>query len=265
MSSAQAPSDPRRPARHPWVRAGLLVGGLGALVAALLAGLALIDVIPGGWRLRTLIVPQSVQEQRRRAGHRSDRLEVFAAEAPPQPGGTLFIGSSTVERFPLAELLPELAPINRGIGDEDLDGLEARAVETATRLQPKTVVLYAGSVNVRRAVDDGSWTPAPEIVSRTASLARDLLGLPTVEQIVLLGILPERETGPELHARLDAVNAGLGALAASPGIVFLAMDREPLLDSSGNLRPGVSADALHLNSVGYQAVAQWVKAALDSE
>ena len=260
MSSAYVPDDPERPARRPWAYAGLLVGAGSALLVAL----ALLDVIPGGWRLRTLVVPQSVQDQRRRAAHRGERLALFAAAVKPLPDGTLFIGSSTIERFPLTELLPKLSPINRGIGDEDLSGLEDRALETAASLQPKTVVLYAGSVNARRPVDGGLWTPAPRIISRTTSLARKLLDLTSVDRVVLLGILPEQETGPELRARLAAVNRGLQIFAERPGIIFLPTDREPLVDPAGNLRLSAAADALHLNSVGYQALAQWLAQVLNS-
>ncbi len=261
MTSENAPDDPTRPARRPWVRAGLFVAAAGGVLAAL----ALLDVIPGGWRLRTLIVPQSVQDQRRRAEHRADRLASFAEEPVPQPGGTLFIGSSTIERFPTGDLLSGWAPVNRGIGDEDLNGLEARALETAVRLQPKVVVLYAGSVDTRRAVDDGTWTSPPAIVSRAGALASELLGLTCVEKVAVLGILPERETGPELRARLDAVNAGLAEVGEAPGIVFLPTGIPQLVDASGNLRPGVSADALHLNEAGYRTLAPLLADALRSE
>lgn len=234
-------------------RAVLVLVGLPALLVAL----ALLDVIPGGWRLRTLFVSQQVQDQRRRATHRDERLAQFAAEPQPPPGGSLFIGSSTIERFPLRSLLAALKPINRGIGDEDLVGLEARALKTAARLEPRHVVLYAGSVNVRRPVTDGSWTSAEEIVERATSLSRRLLELPTVERVILVGILPERETGPRLRARIEAVNAGL-ADSGTPGIVFLPTAREPLIDPDGNLRSAFAADRLHLNTKGYLILAGWL-------
>lgn len=252
MTPADPPQNSKRPARRPWVRAGFFVAALGAVLVAL----ALLDVIPGGWRLRTLIVPQSVQDLRRRASHRAARLQAFAEEPAPEPGGTLFIGSSTIERFPAVDWLPGGSPINRGIGDEDLRGLEARAVETATRVQPKWVVLYAGSVDTRRAVDDGTWTTPAAIVSRATSLATELLGLPCVEKVAILGILPERETGPDLRIRLEQVNAGLANLGRTPGIVFVPTDTPRLLDSAGNLLPGVSADALHLNEAGYGVLSE---------
>ncbi|QDV06949.1 hypothetical protein Poly30_24670 [Planctomycetes bacterium Poly30] len=249
-----------RPVRSHLARAGLFL----ALTGASAVGLALFDVIPGGWRLRTLIVPQSVQDLRRREAHRQARLEQFASETKPAPGGTLFLGSSTIERFPLAEHFGSLATVNRGIGDEDLSGLEARALSTAMDLNPAQVVLYAGSVNVRRAIDDGSWTPPGEIVVRAGRLATGLLELPGVEKVVLLGILPERETGAELADRLRETNAGLAAMAAfTDGIFFLPLAREPLIDAAGHLREEVSADRLHLNDAGYAIFAGWLQPLLE--
>ncbi len=265
MSAALHHSN--RPARGRLARAGCFASVLVAGIAAL----ALLDVIPGGWRLRTLIIPQSVQDTRRRASHRADRMELFAKEPTPAPGGTLFLGSSTIERFPLAEhfgaLAPlQLSPINRGIGDEDLAGLEARALATARRLQPARVVLYAGSVNVRRAIDNGTWTPPGDIVVRAGQIAQQLLAQPSIDRVVLLGILPERETGGELETRVREANAGLAALAAwREGISFLPTARGPLVDESGDLRPDYTADRLHLNEAGYGVLAGWLSAHLSDD
>lgn len=238
-----------------------LLGLLGG--AALVVGLAWVDVLPGGWRLRTMFVPQAVQDIRRRAAHRAERLAVFEAEPTPDPGGTLFIGSSTIERFPLDRLLQESKPINRGIGDEDLAGLEARALKTARRTRPRTVVLYAGSVNVRRAVDDGSWTEPEEIVKRAEALAGSLLELDSVASVVLLGILPEQKSGATLKARLNETNAGLSRLVEAPGIHFLVTARPELVDQEGNLRPEIAADRLHLNIRGYEVLARSLRPLLE--
>jgi len=249
----------RGPARRRLARAGLFVG----VAAAGLVALAWLDVLPGGWRLRTLFVPQSVQDQHRRAAHRADRLGGFEREALPSPGATLFIGSSTIERFPLQRHFPELHPVNRGIGDEDLAGLEARALSTVRRLKPATVVVYAASINVRRAINDGTWTPPEEIVRRIAALAVSLLAEPGVSAVVLIGVLPEQTTASALQGRLTATNTGLATFAeTTAGISFLPTNRLPLVDAAGNLGPEIAADALHLNAAGYDVLAEWLGALL---
>lgn len=116
------------------------------LIAALV--LAWLDVLPGGWRLRGLVVPHAVREQRERERHFDARLADFAAEGREQTAdAVVFIGASTIERCPLASLFPGCRVANRGIAS-------ARARELAARLddvlddvlghaQPTAIVLQA--------------------------------------------------------------------------------------------------------------------------
>ena len=85
-----------------------------ALALALLLGLVLTDVLPGGWRLRGWLEPHAVRRARDQAGERARRLIEFARESPPE-GAVLFLGSSTVARWPLAESFPGVPCIDRGV------------------------------------------------------------------------------------------------------------------------------------------------------
>ena len=224
------------------------------LLCATYVGLALLDVVPGGWRLRTAVVPQSTVNDRKRAAHREERLRVFEADVPA--GDTvLFIGSSTIEYFDLERAFPGAPTINRGIGDEDLDALTSRFLQTLHATGSEAVVLYAASVDFRRHA-----TPPEELGSRVARLLDQALVTTPERRITLIGILPERSMDAPMAARLAATNGGLAALAAQrERVTFVPTDRAPVVDpETGFLEESSSRDALHLNERGYDALVEWL-------
>jgi len=239
------------PGRRP--RAALYAGGL-LLLCATYVGLALLDVVPGGWRLRTAIIPQSITDGRRRAAHRAERLQAFDVEATPRDA-VLFIGSSTIEYFDLERAFPGARAINRGIGDEDLDALASRFLQTLHATGSEAVVLYAASVDFRRHA-----TPPEELGSRVARLLNQALATTPARRITLIGILPERSMDSPMAARLVATNEELAALAAKrERVTFVPTDRAPVIDpETGFLEESASRDALHLNGRGYDALAGWL-------
>jgi lysophospholipase L1-like esterase len=234
-------------------RAALYAGGL-LLLCAAYVGLALLDVVPGGWRLRTAFVPQSITDGRKRAAHRAERLRAFDAEATPRDA-VLFIGSSTIEYFDLERAFPGARAINRGIGDEDLDALTGRFLQTLHATGSEAVVLYAASVDFRRHA-----TPPQELGARVVRLLDQALVTAPERRITLIGILPERSMDAPMTARLAATNEVLAALAAQrERVTFVPTDLAPVIDpETGFLAVAASRDLLHLNGRGYDALAGWL-------
>ncbi len=229
-----------------------------ALLAALLGGVLLIlawhDVVPGGWRLRTLVVPHHVREAWRQARHAAERLALFAEENPALPdAAVLFLGSSTIERFPLERLFPGVPTANRGIGNETATELLARLDASLPASTPAAAVLYAGSLDFRRE------ERSPEVTARRVErvvlrLREHFPGLP----IALIGLLPEWDFPAPRVVALAATNRALADLAAARDLAFVPTDRPPITDPHGALARAASADRLHLGEVGYRALAGWL-------
>ncbi|MEZ6014622.1 MAG: GDSL-type esterase/lipase family protein [Planctomycetota bacterium] len=221
-----------------------------ALAAGALA-LAWHDVLPGGWTLRGLVRPHAEREAEARAAHRSLRLAEFEREALA-PSAVVFLGSSTIERFPLAEAFPGATTLNRGIGDEPLAQLIER-IPRALPEAPRAWVVYAGSVDVRRLA-----RPA-DAVARDAALLLDALAerAPSAP-VVWLGVLPDRTMAPDVASRVAALNAALEALVTARGGVFVDTHRPPLVNAAGALPIAASVDELHLSEAGYAALARWL-------
>lgn len=223
-------------------------------VLALAAGygaLAWFDLVPGGWRLRTFVVPETVRSSRQRYHHRLGRLARFAAEQAP-PGALVFLGSSTIERFDLLAHFPLVPTLNRGIGDEDLALLRSR-LGASLPPDPAGAVLYAGSIDFRR------YGQAPDLLAgRVAELIAELRDLRPGLPVTLLGLLPEVDFSPEQVASLVETNAALAQAAAGAGATFLATARPPVVLESGALNPAFAADRLHLSGAGYEHLADWL-------
>lgn len=232
---------------------------LGVAALSTFIALALTGRAPGGWRLRTLFFTPAELAERTRSEHRRERLEAFEGEALT-PGGVLFIGSSTIEYFDLTEAFPAANAINRGIGDEDLDGLERRLQATVERTRCKALVLYAGSVDFRRLA-----RPAEDVASHVERLLERLGSAGRAPYVVLLGILPEREMSPAMTERLRGTNRALAALASRrPEVSFVDTARPPLVDpGTGCLEELYSRDAVHLNERGYGVASGWIAEADD--
>ncbi len=225
-----------------------------ALALPLLALLAWFGAIPGGWTLRGWIEPHADRRAREQAEYSAGRMAGFQAENErAAPGAVVFLGSSTMERFPLSEAFPGRPCLDRGIGDETATELLARLDASLPDARPAGVVLYAASVDFRR-----EGRPPEVIEARVLALVRRLRArLPGIP-IALIGLLSERDAPAELVARLRRTNARLAELARTSGLAFVATDRPPLTLPSGALSEAYSADRLHLSEAGYRHLARWL-------
>lgn len=232
----------------------LLAAALVLPVLALIALLAWFDVIPGGWTLRGWVEPHSERRARRQAEYSARRLEEFAAENElVTPGSVVFLGSSTIERFPLRKCFPDRYCLDRGIGDETATELLARLDASLPSAPPAGLVLYAASVDFRR-----EGQPPEVIEARVRAVVRRIRerfpGLP----IALVGLLSERDARADFVARLRATNARLARLAGESGLAFVDTDRPPVSLPSGALSEECSADRLHLSEEGYRHLTRWL-------
>lgn len=227
------------------------------MLGAPLLGLVMItlvwnDVLPGGWTLRSWLTPPAQMEAITIARHRAERLALFQSEPTPAPGAIVFLGSSTIERFPLPESFPGKPCLDRGIGSEDLDGLSLR-LESSLPPGIAGIVLYAASIDFRR----GAPRPA-NLVIRIEGLLDQVQTLAPGVPVALIGILPERDMMPSLGRRLAITNNVLEETCKQRGVAFVSIDRAPLITEEGDLTHSHSADDLHLNDLGYRQLAAWI-------
>ncbi len=238
-----------RLASLPWsVVAVALVG------AAVVLGLMWVDVLPGGWTLRGWVEPHAERAAREQGERSAARMALFRRENPSvEPGAIVFVGSSTVERFPLEARFPDARCVNRGIGNESSAELLARLDESLPDARPAGFVVYAASIDFR-----AEGAPPHEVAARVGRVL-DALGRRHANvPILVLGLLSERDAEPAFVERLQATNRALATLAAERGAEFLDTGRPPVITAEGRLSEAHSADDLHLNERGYEVLAAWI-------
>lgn len=198
-------------------------------------------------------------------------LEAFSGEpvAAPDRPRLVFYGDSRAALWP-APAAPGWAVINRGIGAQTTAQVALRFDQHLAPLRPAAVVLQAG-------INDLKTLPLfperrTEIVADCIANLRGLIarvqGLGAT--VIVTTIFPVGE--PPLERRLfwsddiaeavEVVNADLRALA---GGEVLVLDAYALLaGGDGRMQPQYSADELHLNAAGYEALNRALSALLQT-
>lgn len=225
-----------------------------ALAAVLALTLAWSDVLPGAWRLRGYVEPHALGARRDQARRAAGRLMAFREENREAPGGaTAFLGSSTMERFPLALAFPGKPCLNRGIGNESAPQL-VRRLEACLPAEPlRGALVFSGRVELL------STELTPEEIRRRVAGVLDRLGeLQPEAPVALIGLLAPREASQAEIERLDETNRQLRALALERGFGYVDTARSPMRDATGSLPEALSADRLHLNDEGYRVLARWI-------
>jgi lysophospholipase L1-like esterase len=205
-----------------------------------------------GTTWRQTLTPDQVQRHyvsRPRPHRFEEAIRLFEAQdrlAPPPPGGTLFVGSSSIRAWPdLAGDFPEVAVIQRGFGGSRSADVLHFFDRIVAPYRPRRIVLFAG-------INDINAGLSPDSVRRNTErfLQRVAAELPQTEVLVLsLTISPSRQS---LTDQYLATNALLGTLVNQyPQARFV--DLVPaMLDANGDPRAALfGPDRTHLSPQGY--------------
>jgi lysophospholipase L1-like esterase len=201
------------------------------------------------------VAPATGIDQSRAATTASDRWEAdirkFEAQdrtSPPAAGGVVFVGSSSIVRWKLADAFPDLGPraINRGFGGSSMVDVVRYADRIVVPYKPRTVVLYEGD-------NDLMSTDTPEQVASqfTQFLDRVHRGAPDAK-IVAIAVKPSVQRWAKID-KARAINALMQAeCERRPYATFVDVEK-PMLSADGQPRPELYVeDGLHMSPAGYQ-------------
>lgn len=177
-----------------------------------------------------------------------------------KPGGTVFLGDSITQDYPIHEFFPGLHLYNRGIGGDQTIGVKKRLFESVYGLMPKKVLLLIGTndlVNEDRLSND-------EIAKNIVQIYNEIL-----EHNIKCKVLSILPVNPKIDAYtvsvrknqdIDAINAIL-----KKAIVNDFIDINPMFkDNDGNLESKSSIEGLHLSYLGYKKLSKHLSKELET-
>lgn len=173
-------------------------------------------------------------------------LEAKDREQPPEKGGIVFVGSSSIKLWTsLAEDFPHHRVLNRGFGGSQI----ADSVHFADRIvipyEPRMVVLYAGGNDINKG-------KSPEVVFADfrAFFEKVRAALPQTE-IAFISIAGNPKRWAQLE-QVKAVNASIKEfLSSKPRATFIDVFPK-MLGADGLPLPHIFRDdKLHMNADGY--------------
>lgn len=173
-------------------------------------------------------------------------FEAKDRERPPAQGGIVFVGSSSIRLWNLAESFPGLSAINRGFGGSELADSVRYADRIVIPYRPRIVVLYAGDNDL--AAGKG---PERVLADFKQFVAKVHAALPKT-RIVYIGVKPSLSRWKLIDKIRDANRRIKDFAATDTRLVFIDVE-PPMLAPEGKPRPELfQSDGLHLNAAGYR-------------
>lgn len=177
-------------------------------------------------------------------------IAAFEAEdksAPPAPGGTLFVGSSSIRYWDVAREFPALRPIRRGYGGSHVSDTIHFATRIILPYEPSLIVFYAGDADVAGGKTAGRI--AADTHTLVALIHARLPGTP----VVVIGTKPSPLHWKHIDT-IRAANAMVKADMAGDRLAAYTDAEAALLGPDGRPRADFYADnGLNLNERGYAA------------
>ncbi|MDG2124518.1 MAG: GDSL-type esterase/lipase family protein [Verrucomicrobiales bacterium] len=182
-------------------------------------------------------------------------------ENPPEKGGVLFLGSSSVRKWKLDGSFPGLGALNRGFGGSQI----ADSVEHFDRLvvpyAPRLIVFYAGDNDVGKGK-----TPEVVLEDYVAFVGKVRAVLADTE-VVFIAIKPSRKRW-ELWPTMAVANGMIRGYSRSDERLHYADIAAPMLAGVEAGPPAerlFEEDGLHLSAEGYALWSEVVGAFLGLE
>ena len=165
-----------------------------------------------------------------------------------KPGGTVFLGDSITQDYPLHEFYAQYHVYNRGIGGDQTTGVKKRLFESVYGLKPKKVILLIGTNDL---VNEDRLSNA-DIAENIVNIHKEILDHNI--DCKVLSILP---VNPKMDAYtvsvrknqdIDAINE---ILKKALNVDFIDINQS-FKNGDGNLENKYSIEGLHLSYLGYK-------------
>jgi lysophospholipase L1-like esterase len=181
------------------------------------------------------------------------KFEAADRKHAPPANAVVFVGSSSIRLWKLADSFPGMEAINRGFGGSQMADSARYADRIVTPYRPRAVVVYAGDNDLA----DGK---TPEQVR---DAYRDFVAKVRAKQpdvpIIYIGIKPSPSRWKLADKAKTANRLIAEAQRGDPNQKFVDV-WEPMLKADGRPNPQLFVkDQLHMNDAGYKIWAELLK------
>jgi lysophospholipase L1-like esterase len=167
------------------------------------------------------------------------------AENPPEKGGIVFVGSSSIRYWKTDQDFPDLDIINRGFGGSQTSDALEFVDRIVIKYAPRIVVFYEGD-------NDLSYEKTPQrVFDDTVAFFNKVHAALPGTKIIYVAIKPSIARW-QLIDQIRATNGMVSEYAAEHDYIQF-LDVEPvMLGEDGKPRPEIFVkDNLHMNQTGY--------------
>ena len=170
----------------------------------------------------------------------------------------LFLGSSSIRKWPTSSYFNDLLIINRGFGGSHISDVNYYFNSIAVHYKPRIIVLYAGDNDIA-----GRKTPEQVLEDYIDFVNLVRKHLPQTK-IIYLPIKPSPSRW-SMWKDMKQTNRLIKLYTDSDHMQYYTDTATPMLNSQGKpLRDLFVADSLHLSKTGYDLWSRILKPVLDS-
>lgn len=216
---------------------------------AVITVLATLMFVGVGCAAARLLIPKSVERWEAAIA----AFEEQDAKAMPEPGGIVFVGSSTIRGWKVEEAFPNHNVINRGFGGSMMVDAAYFANRIVTPYKPAKVVIYSGDNDL------GSDQTPQEIAGELQKLVETVKAELPDTKFAVISVKPSGLRWSMID-KLRAVNDEFEAYCArTPNVTFIDIEQK-MLGEDGRPRGELfRADQLHLSPAGYEILNEAVR------
>ncbi len=229
-----------------------VAAALATVFVGVAAGLSWTGVVPGGRALRFLAWSPEQLGEWDRANHARARLADFAA-APVPADAVVFLGSTDVERFPLATAFPGATTANRGVAGDTLRDVLARLDASLAGGPAAGFVVYAGGDDLRAGRPVA--TTRDDLARVLDALRERAPGAP----IAIVGLFGDAVDAPSVLEDVRTWEIAAKRLAVQRGVAFVSLIRDGLSDRVGRAEPGAGTPGGGLTDDAYARIADAIR------
>jgi lysophospholipase L1-like esterase len=178
-----------------------------------------------------------------------ERITANDKDHPPEPGGVIFIGSSSIRLWDLEKSFPGKGYVNHGFGGSEIVDSTHYFDELVTKHKPRIVVFYAGD-------NDIAGGKSPQQVHKDfLAFAKKFMEDARGAELLYISIKPSIARW-KLADKMREANGIIEALCDKYG-PFTFVDVWPVMLKDGKPREDIFLeDGLHMNDKGYELWAE---------